>query len=191
VASIASPATASVKVPADWTERLRVPLAATAAVLIAIDFIGLGLNLADAPRNAARSNPAEQRAQTRVAAPEAVVDSGALSSGTAAASGSSGTRTAAPSGVLIGPVAPPVVTTQPGSSPSPNSSPPTPAPEAPAVPLAQTGVAVPALGAQVSLGLGENSCTTVDLTLLALGDCPAPEGDGAVILQLGGSLLGN
>ena len=46
------------------------------------------------------------------------------------------------------------------------------------------------LGLQASLGLGDGSCTTVNLTVIALGDCPTPTGDGPVILHLGGSLLG-
>ena len=76
------------------------------------------------------------------------------------------------------------------STPDTPPAAPTPTPT-PVVPLLQTTVGVPALGVNAQLGLGDGSCTTVDLTLLALGDCPAPDGDGAVILQLGGSLLGN
>lgn len=172
-------------------DRLRVPLAATAALLIAVDFIGLGMHLADTDRNAASGDASARRAQARITAPEAVVDSSSLTADVAVGQGQS--RTATPSGVLIGPVAPPVVGPQPTATPSPGSNAPQPGPtpESPAVPLAQTTIGVPALGAQVSLGAGENSCTTVDLTLLALGDCPAPEGDGAVVLQLGGSLLGD
>ncbi len=164
-------------------DRARMPLAAIAAILVAIDCIGLGLHLADEARDSITRQQPESRAQTRVTAPDAVVESGSFE-----ASGSTrGARVTTPSGVLIGPVAPPVVTTSPidnGTSPS------TPTPS-PAVPLAQIGVAVPALGIQASIGLGDNSCTTLDLTLLALGDCPAPAGDGAVVLRLGGSLLGS
>jgi hypothetical protein len=40
------------------------------------------------------------------------------------------------------------------------------------------------------VGVGDGGCTAVDLTVLALGDCPTPTGDGAVVLNLGGSLLG-
>ncbi len=164
------------------------PLAAAAALLIAIDFIGLGMHLADATNNAATADQPLNQARTRVTAPNAVVNADSLD----AVNATSGrTRTTTASGVLIGPVAPPVVT--PGgtaSAPTTPSPSPTPSPP-PANPLVQSNVGVPALGANVGLGLGDGSCTTVDLTLLALGDCPAPDGEGAVIVQLGGSLLGN
>ena len=108
----------------------------------------------------------------------------ASSSGTSALSGTgtSGGTTGNGTAPLIGPVAPPVV------SPTPTSPTPTPLP-GPAVPLAQIDAMIPGV-AQISLGLGDNSCTTIDLTLLALGGCPAPSGDGPVILHLGGTLLG-
>lgn len=160
------------------------PIAAAAAILVAIDCIGLGLHLADENRGAISQQQPQARAQTRVTAPDAVVDSSNLE----ASATTNRTRVTTPTGVLIGPVAPPIVTTPSGSNPGTNPSTPTPTP---AVPLAQTNIAVPALGVQASIGLGDNSCTTLDLTLLALGDCPAPDGEGAVILQLGGSLLGN
>ncbi|MDP1792838.1 MAG: hypothetical protein Q8K63_01770 [Acidimicrobiales bacterium] len=183
MASIASPVSPP-SAPVDWMSRARTPLAAVAVILVAIDCIGLGLHLADETRDSITRQQPEARAQTRVTAPNAVVESDSLE-----ASGSaSRTRVTTPSGVLVGPVAPPVVNTPPAA---PGTNPSTPTPPTPAVPLAQAGVAVPALGVQASLGLGDNSCTTLDLTLLALGDCPAPQGEGAVILQLGGSLLGN
>lgn len=187
MASIASPSAATAPHLGDLKTRLRAPLLALVAVISAIDFIGLGLHLADAKNDAATSEPAPRaQARTTITAPNAVVDSADV----AAASGANASRTATPSGVLIGPVAPPVVTTPSGNSGTPSPTPtPTPAPGA--TPVLQTGVGVPALGVNASVGLGEGSCTTVDLTLIALGDCPAPAGDGAVILQLGGSLLGD
>lgn len=185
MASIASPLAPSAAPSGDWQSRARKPLAVTATLLIAIDCIGLGLHLADETRQAANPQP-QARAQARVTAPEAVVDSSTVD---ATAPSTNRTRATTPTGVFIGPVAPPIVV-PPGTNP-PGANPSAPPTTAPAVPLAQAGIAVPALGAQVSLGLGDNSCTTVDLTLLALGNCPAPEGDGAVILQLGGALLGD
>jgi hypothetical protein len=169
----------------DWMTRARRPLAATAAALIAIDLIGLGMHLADAANPAARadSQPRSQ-ARTSVTAPNAVVDSS-----TVEAAAGTRTRPTTPSGVFVGPVAPPVVTATPPSTNTGGSTPTTT--PTPVVPLLQANVGVPALGVNVQLGAGDGSCTTVDLTLLALGDCPAPAGDGAVILQLGGSLLGN
>ncbi|MEY2426969.1 MAG: hypothetical protein QOI61_2541, partial [Actinomycetota bacterium] len=55
----------------------------------------------------------------------------------------------------------------------------------------QADLAVPALGTQVSLGVGDGGCTGIDLTVLAIGDCAAAPGDGAVVLNLGGLLLGD
>lgn len=148
--------------------------------------MGLGMHLADANNDARTAEPApDARARTTVTAPNAVVDSSSVE----AAAGSNGTRTrtTTSSGAFIGPVAPPVVTTTPPANTPASNTP----GATPVVPLVQANVAVPALGVQASLGLGDGACTTVDLTLLALGNCPAPAGDGAVILQLGGSLLGN
>jgi hypothetical protein len=74
--------------------------------------------------------------------------------------------------------------TAPGNATTP---PPSPQP----TPIAQADLGVPALSTQVSLGLGDGGCTSIKLTVLALGDCPVVGGDGAVILNLGGSLVGD
>lgn len=180
VATIASPlAPASI----DWKTRARRPLAGAVVALLAIDAIGLGLHLADAanPVSRAQTQPRVQ-ARTTVTAPNAVVNGETIES----AAGT--TKTTTPTRAFIGPVAPPVVTTPP---PSNSGTPaPTPTPATP-VPLLQTAVGVPALGVNAQVGLGDGSCTSVNLTVIALGSCPTPQSDGAVVLQLGGSLLGN
>jgi len=176
VATIAAPSSQGIS----WSARARTPLIALTVALVALDAIGLGLRWADASNNAI-GEIAPRVLKPGIAAPDAVV------SGSDLPSISSGTnvRTSDPEGVtspgpLVGPVAPPV------ARPTPTAPTPTPAP---AVPLAQIDIAIPGL-AQISLGAGDNSCTTIDLTLLALGNCPMPTGDGPVILHLGGSLLG-
>ena len=167
--------------------RLRRPLAAISAALLVIDLIGLGLHLADAA-NAPFASETANRAETRVGGPEAVVKGDDIAP--RAGNSTSTRRVAQPLGCLAAGsgcyVAPPPTST--GKTPSPQG--PSAGP-APVTPIAQVGAAVPALGTQVSLGLGDDGCTGVALlNLLALGDCAAPAGDGAVVLPLGGSLVG-
>lgn len=177
-------------------ERARRPLAVAAAVLLAVDMIVLGLHLADAVKSPlADDTPTSARA--RIGAPEAVVPGGAASRADQqrrAAADESGP--ARPLGCLA--LASGCYPAQPTASPSasPGARPPTgapataPPPTSP-VPVAQADAAVPALGAQVSVGAGDGSCTSVELTVLALGDCPIESADGPVVLNLGGSLLGD
>ena len=49
----------------------------------------------------------------------------------------------------------------------------------------QVDVAVPAAGAQVSVGQGPGSCTDVAITALTPEDCPPPSGDGPVNVDPG------
>jgi hypothetical protein len=173
-------------------ERFRRPLAVVASLLLVVDLIGLGLHLADAVGSPfANDRPA--RAKATVGGPDAVVPGSAvLGSLSGRQTGASRPRSAEPygclalnSGCYAGPPAPTPGTTPPGgSTTTPPNTPPKP------VPVVQADVAVPALGTQVSLGVGDGGCTAIDLTLIALGNCPAATGDGPVILHLGGSLLG-
>jgi len=50
----------------------------------------------------------------------------------------------------------------------------------------QVDVAVPAAGAQVSAGEGEDSCTTVQMTAITPEGCPPPSGDGPVVVRYPG-----
>ncbi len=178
-----------------WMTRVRTPLIALTVALVALDAIGLGLRWADV-NSGAVGEVTPRVLQPRVTSPDAVVAGGDLS-GSDVSNSASGTTTAntraggGSGGSLIGPVAPPVVPRPNPGSPTPGTpSPGAPAPApSPAVPLAQIDAAVPG-AAQISLGAGDNSCTTVDLTLLAPGDCPAPSGEGPVVVHVGGSLLG-
>jgi hypothetical protein len=193
VATLAAPARTNGSWSAPWTARARTPLIALTVALVALDAIGLGLRWADASNNAI-SEVTPHVLQPHVSAPDAVVagsdnltSSGSSASGySSSGSGSRGATTG--SGALIGPVAPPVAQPTP-NTPTKNPATPAPAPT-PAVPLAQVDLAVPGV-AQVSVGAGDNSCTTIDLTLIALGNCPVPSGDGPVILHVGGSLVGH
>jgi hypothetical protein len=49
-------------------------------------------------------------------------------------------------------------------------------------PPTQVDVAVPAAGAQVSAGEGEDSCTTVQMSAITPEGCPPPSGDGPVVV---------
>lgn len=169
-------------------ERARRPLAAAAAILLAIDLIGLGLRLADAGDNRL-ADDTPTRARARIGAPEAVVPgSSVFGSQTTRRSASGAGQAAAPVGCLaLDSGCYPGDATGPGQTQGP---PPPPAPKPQPVPVAQADLAVPALDAQVSLGLGEGSCTSVALTAIALGDCPIESGEGPVILNLGGAALG-
>lgn len=69
--------------------------------------------------------------------------------------------------------APPTTSGGPSTT-GPQSEPPT-----------QIDVAVPAAGAQVSVGQGPGSCTSVGITALAPDSCPPPDGDGAIIVDPG------
>ena len=165
-------------------QRIRVPLAALAAGILIVDVFGLGLDWANAVRDSATS--AAPRTRARQTVPSPVVDA----ADNLSSPGQSGSLSGGTSGTTSSPLVGPPVVSQPPSNPS--GSPSNPAtPPAPAVPLAQVDAAVPMLGLQASLGLGDGSCNTVDLTVIALGDCSPPTGDGPVILHLGGSLLGN
>ena len=180
VATLAAPAPKAIP----WKTRARTPLIALTVALVALDAIGLGLRWADAS-NQSIGDVTPRVLQPHITAPDAVVSGSDLDASSSRSTGR-GTNTASrsgttDSGALIGPVAPPVVKPAPG----PGSTNPTPTP---AVPLAQVDLAIPGV-AQVSIGAGDNSCTTIDLTLLALGDCPTPTGEGPVILHIGGSLL--
>lgn len=175
-----------------WLEKLRRPLSALAATILVIDLMGLGMHLADSAESPF-ANDTPTRAKARVGGPEAVVPSTAVA---AADTNRTAARTAQPvgclaidSGCYAGPVVGPT-TNSPGTTTPPGKTPATPPPAA-ATPIAQADLAVPALGAQVSLGLGDGSCTGLGLTVLNVGDCPAASGDGPVIVKLGGSLLGN
>jgi hypothetical protein len=64
----------------------------------------------------------------------------------------------------------------------PTTQPPTSNPR----PNAQFDVAVPAAGAHVAAGQGEGSCTTAGLTALTPEGCPAPPGDGPVVVHYQG-----
>ena len=175
-----------------WLEKLRRPLSALAATILVIDLMGLGMHLADSAESPF-ANDTPTRAKVRVGGPEAVVPGSAVNASDA---NRTAARTAQPvgclaldSGCYAGPVAGPTTKTPSPATP-PGKTPATPPPAA-ATPLAQADVGVPALGAQVSLGLGDGSCTGLGLTVLSVGDCPVQSGDGPVIIKLGGSLLGN
>lgn len=181
-AAVSSPTARSLN-PIDWMSRLRVPLTAIAVGILSLDAIGLAVHWADDTNTAIRDSIARD-AEARITAPETVVDGSQLGGGaTSGVSTSASSNTgSAIGGLVMGPVAPPVVSPSP-ATPAPTTNP------APAVPLAQIDAVIPGV-AQISLGLGQNSCTTIDLTLLALGGCPAPTGDGPIILNLGGTLFG-
>jgi hypothetical protein len=167
-------------------QRARGVLVAAAVVIVAVDSIGLGLDWANAVRDGASSAAPRTRAQQTVPSPVVDAADNPLISGQPGA----GLRGGAAGGTASSPlVGPPVVAAPSGGTTSPSN--PGPSAPAPVVPLAQIDAAVPMLGLQASLGLGDGACNTVDLTVIALGDCSAPTGDGPVILHLGGSLLGN
>ena len=175
-------------------ERYRRPLAALAATILVIELMGLGMHLADSVESPF-ANDTPTRTKARVDGPEALVPSSANPS---ANSGSRAGARVSPDGCLAlnsgcyaGPVAaPPSASGSGGTTTNPSggntTTPPTTAPK----PLAQADVAVPPLGVQASIGLGDGGCTGLDLTVLAVGDCPAASGEGPVLVNLGGSLLG-
>ncbi|HUR19391.1 MAG TPA: hypothetical protein VMZ90_01200 [Vicinamibacterales bacterium] len=179
--------------PLQWPDgvlpRIRRPLAAAAAILVAIDVIGLGVHWADTV-NSHFATDSPPRAQPQLSGPEALVSDPAQ---TVVNHVAKPARPAEPFGCLAAdsgcyPTQGPTTTPTPpasGTTPPPQQQP-SPAP----VPLAQVGATVPALGTTASVGVGDGGCTAVDLTVIALGDCPAPTGDGAVVVNLGGSLLG-
>jgi hypothetical protein len=173
-------------------ERFRRPLSALAATILVIDLMGLGMHLADSVESPF-ANDTPTRTKARVDGPEALVPSsanpGANPVSRAGARVSPDGCLALNSGCYAGPVAPPSsgsggTTTNPSGGNT--ATPPTTAPK----PLAQANVAVPALGVQASLGLGDGGCTGLDLTVLAVGECPAASGEGPLLVNLGGSLLG-
>jgi hypothetical protein len=168
-------------------DRARRPLAVIAALVLVIDLIGLGLHLADAVENPF-ANDAPTPARARVGGPEAVVPGPAVA-------GTQTQRTpqaARPLGCLaLDSGCYPTAAPAPGAAATPPGKAPTAGPPQRATPVAQADLGVPALGAQVSLGLGDGSCTSLELTVIALGDCPAATGEGPVVLNLGGSLLGD
>jgi hypothetical protein len=163
---------------------------------LAIDLIGLGMHLADAV-NSPFASDTPSRAKVTVGGPEAVVPGSAgLGSQTAHRTKLSDQPQAAQpygclalnSGCYAGP--------PPSAGPTPNgggggtTTPPPSAPGTSPVPVAQVDASVPDLGAQLSVGVGDGGCTGVNLTVIAIGNCPAAQGEGPVILHLGGSLLG-
>lgn len=176
-----------------WLERLRRPLAALAATILVVDLMGLGMHLADSAESPF-ANDTPTRAKTTIGGPAAVA---ANASANSSAAERRAARNAEPLGCLAlnsgcypGPPAP----TAPSNAAKPappagggTTTPPTTAPN----PLLQADVGVPALGAQVSVGLGDGGCTGLDLTVLAVGGCPTASGDDPVILNLRGALLGN
>jgi hypothetical protein len=176
-----------------FLERFRRPLSALAATILVVDLMGLGMHLADSTASPF-ANDTPTRAKVRVGGPEAVVPSTAVA-GTGA--NHQAARTAQPVGCLAlasGCYAGPTAPTAPNGGgktatppPAGGSTPPAAQPK----PLAQADVAVPALGAQASLGLGDGSCTGLTLTVLDVGGCPAATGTAPVIVKLGGSLLGD
>lgn len=162
-------------------------------LLLVVDFIGLGLHLADGVSSPFASD-APIGAKARVDTPEAVVPGSVVGDRVSAPARS---RPAEPLGCLSATsdcYSPPAPAAAPGTTPPGNTAAPAPTPTTPGtkpVPVAQADLAVPAVGAQVSLGVGDGGCTGIALTLLAVGDCSAASGDGAVVLELGGSLLGD
>jgi hypothetical protein len=169
-------------------ERVRRPLAVLAALLLVVDFIGLGLHLADTDTSPfASDTPAGVKA--RIDAPEAVVPGSVLGDRLSASDRS---RSAEPLGCLSassGCYNPPPAA--PGaSSPAPPTTPPT-TPGTKPVPLVQANVGVPALGAQVSLGVGDGGCTGLALTVIDIGGCSIVSSEDPVVLDLGGLLLGD
>ena len=175
-------------------ERFRRPLAALAATILVIDLMGLGMHLADSAESPfAHDTPT--RAKASVGGPQAVVPRtptpGVDADRQAARTEQPLGCLAIDSGCYVGPPAP--TTPSGGSTTAPPSGGATTPPGAAApTPLAQADLAVPALGAQVSLGVGDGGCTGLSaLTVLAVGDCPAATGDGPVILHLGGTALGD
>ncbi|HVT78774.1 MAG TPA: hypothetical protein VHD87_17165 [Acidimicrobiales bacterium] len=179
-------------------ERLRRPLAAVAATLLVIDLMGLGMHYADSAQNP-YANETPTRAKTSIGGPEAVVPGASLAIGPSADDATTAQPTGClrlDSGCYAGPPAPSASPTPNGTATTPapsggSTGTPAPAPTPAATPVVQAGVGVPALGTQVSLGVGDNSCTGLTvLAALAIGDCPAPSGSGPITLNLGGSLLG-
>lgn len=161
--------------------RARRPLAVITAVLLAVDLIALGMHLADSVESPL-ADDAPTRAKTRITVPDAVVPGDV-----AAPSGDRRPTTVAGGATSpIGPPAPSDPATSPPSGPTPR-----PAPSPQAVPVVQVGVGLPSLGTHVSLGLGDGGCTSLELTVLSVGDCPQVDGDGPVVLDLGGALLGD
>lgn len=187
-ARVSSSARAVTRVAPDGLERMRNPLTAGAAALAAAGIMFLGVHDAAAPPSDS-DQAGSPRASVR--APQAIVDGFDLRLAPVRTRlEDDGLLTASP---RLGTSPSPAVARLPGSSGSPPSSnnPPgsAPAPKQP-VPLAQADVGAPALGAQASVGSGPGSCTSVELTLLAVGDCPPPSGSGPVNTSVGGSLLG-
>jgi hypothetical protein len=175
----------------DLLERLRRPLQALTAVLLVIDLMGLGMHLADSAESPF-ANDTPTRAKTRVGGPSAVVpgspESGLGTSRQAARTEQPVGCLALNSGCFAGPPAP---TPSPsGGTTTPPSGGTTTPPTQPQ-PVLQADLGVPALGAQVSLGVGDGGCTGLSaLSILALGNCPQATGNGPVILNLGGTALG-
>lgn len=164
-------------------------------MLLVVDLLGLGLHLADTVANPF-ADDAPTHAKVRVGGPDAVVPNTAVAGADASRQAA---RTAEPlgclalnSGCYAGPPAP-TATGNTATAPTPSAnggSPTTTTPKPKPKPIAQADVGVPALGAQVSLGVGDGGCTGLALTVLAVGDCPTASGDGPVVVNLGGSLLG-
>lgn len=155
--------------------RLRAPLLASVAVIAAVDFIGLGTRFVN-ERSSLPEGTGAVAAPRRTPTTGVVVDV-AVADRAELRTGFPRSRTTLPP--AIGPrVSPPVVANGDGRG----------TPDAP-TPISQADVAVPALGAHVGIGAGDDSCTTANLTVIGYGDCPAPEGAGPVIVATGGEPL--
>ena len=188
-------APALTRIGPDALTRLRSPLTAGATVIAGLGIIFLGVHDGTTPPNA--SQDAAGRPRSSIRAPQAIVDGfdlrlrpitarpedDALLTSSPRLSGAfGGSFGPAPAGGTASPTSP---GTSPGTN-SPGTNPPAPKP----VPLAQADAGVPALDTQVSAGTGPGSCSSLELTLLDVGDCPPPSGSGPVNVGVGGSLLG-
>ncbi|HVE94193.1 MAG TPA: sigma-70 family RNA polymerase sigma factor [Acidimicrobiales bacterium] len=189
VASSVAPTIA--RVGPDALMRMRTPLTAGATVIAGLGIIFLGVHDGTTPTTASQEG---SRPRASISAPQAIVDGfdlrlepitsrpeddALLTSSPRLAAGPQPPAVASQPGVITGPPASPPPPNQPNTSPPPKP-----------VPLAQADVGVPAADTQASVGAGAGSCTSLELTLLDVGDCPAPSGSGPVNIGLGGSLLG-
>lgn len=163
--------------------RWRPSLLAAAAVITAIDFIGLGTRFADRTMPDGLTAP---RAFGGSATPGALIVVPPLDPATEPIVGPRATQASGRSFdvrpavlALDGIPGPAIVTPPPPAGPG----------DVPVAPVGQAAVAVPALDSHATVGAGDASCTGADLTVIAYGDCPQPAGDGPVVVQTGGSAL--
>lgn len=184
-------APAITRIGPDALTRMRTPLTAGATVIAGLGIIFLGVHDGTSPPNASRD--AANRPRSSIRAPQAIVDGFDLRlEPITGRPEDDALLTSSPR--LAAPGQPPVGGTSAGSGAAPTSPPPPGAPGTSPppkpVPLAQADVGVPAADTQVSVGAGAGSCTSLQLTLLDVGDCPAPSGSGPINLGLRSSLLG-